>query len=205
MFDDSDSVETSRGDEVRAEIVTDMENECPVGAAQIRIYTLYSEDSYAYDIEIKDIEDVAAGSLAEGSNQVSMSENGSAYYTFKPSISARYTFAPVGGMEIYSKIDADDETMYDLKKLSVSDGEAALESGNTYYICFDGGVEDKWGDTQTSWSMNVTRGETLSNSKISSWKLRDNRNYEFLPDMKLSGIKTFWIERLSSLYMMMAV
>lgn len=28
VFDDSDSVETSRGDEVRAEIVTDMENEC---------------------------------------------------------------------------------------------------------------------------------------------------------------------------------
>lgn len=189
VFDDSDSVETSRGDEVRAEIVTDMENECPVGAAQIRIYTLYSEDSYAYDIEIKDIEDVAAGSLAEGSNQVSLSENGSVYYTFKPSTSARYTFAPVGGMEIYSKIDADDETMYDLKKLSVSDGEAALESGNTYYICLDGGVEDKWGDTQTSWSMNVTRGEILSNSKISSWKLRDNRTYEFLPDMKLSGIK----------------
>ena len=106
-----------------------------------------------------------------------------------PSTSARYTFAPVGGMEIYSKIDADDETMYDLKKLSVSDGEAVLESGNTYYICLDGGVEDKWGDTQTSWSMNVTRGETLSNSKISSWKLRDNRTYEFLPDMKLSGIK----------------
>ena len=128
VFDDSDSVETSRGDEVRAEIVTDMENECPVGAAQIRIYTLYSEDSYAYDIEIKDIEDVAVGSLAEGSNQVSLSENGSVYYTFKPSTSARYTFAPVGGMEIYSKIDADDETMYDLKKLSVSDGEAALDA-----------------------------------------------------------------------------
>ena len=35
----------------------------------------------------------------------------------------------------------------------------------------------------------MTRGETLSNSKISSWKLRDNRTYEFLPDMKLSGIK----------------
>ena len=86
-----------------------------------------------------------AGSLAEGSNQVSLSENGSAYYTFMPSTSARYTFAPVGGMEIYSKIDADDETMYDLKKLSVSDGEAVLESGNTYYICLDGGVEDKWG------------------------------------------------------------
>ena len=116
-------MKTSRGDEVFAEIVTDTENERPVGEAQIRIYTLYSEDSYAYDIEINDIEDVAAGSLAEGSNQVSLSEDGSAYYTFKPSISARYTFAPVGGMEIYSKIDADDETMYDLKKLSVSDGE----------------------------------------------------------------------------------
>ena len=96
VFDDSDSVETSRGDEVRAEIVTDMENECPVGAAQIRIYTLYSEDSYAYDIEIKDIEDVAAGSLAEGSNQVSMSENGSAYYTFKPSIFAKVYICPSG-------------------------------------------------------------------------------------------------------------
>lgn len=142
----------------------------PLGKVTVAVQNK-EEDIASYDIQIKDIDTAADGDLVKGTNHVSIAEDATGWYIFRPETTDVYSMNPCGentsiSVKKYNGNDGD----YVLRKIDFTEGagmvKAALTAGETYYLNLINGIDKGDGDYADEWDMTVSAYKESGEEKI---------------------------------------
>ena len=141
----------------------------------------------SYELNIHKVTDYVVDTLKLGKNEIDTKGNKNVFYEFTPETTAIYDL----GAGIVKFIGH--EITYNGEEKLTCDAESKsqmlLEKGVTYYLDLSDGVQDKWGDTVYSWTMDIQIAEDGEYATPVKWSFDpDNENKKLVyTDMNNRG------------------